>query len=410
MNQEIRKFLQRLNPWWSQPDFRFGVVEREYYLAKLMADDRWMRVLTGARRTGKTYLLYSIINKLLDSRLGARRILYLTGEAREVEEYGLEKVIEEYLETNKLKFGDKVYIFVDEIQEIEGWQKVVKYYYDQAGVKFYITGSSSLVLNKETSRLTGRFLKVRVLTLSFAEWLKFKGEKIETKVERNIERCEQYLVEGGYPESALRRSEAYIREAVLSTLYRDLLSHYGIRNPAFLEELIKYLADKVTNQVSPGRIKTDLKVDLKTARFYVEYLVAVYAVYPCWREGRSYRITKASVPKYYFNDTGALFLLAINKKIGQLAENAVFLKLLSESVESESSQVSYTEVEGREIDFMRGEELIEVKYREITAEELKWYQNLPRRVTLVVKKMPDKRVAEKNQNIRFVEMWKFLGE
>src|SRR5690606_31405830 len=131
---------------------------------------------------------------------------------------------------------------------------------------------------------------------------------------------------------------------------RDLLNVYGIRNPKFLGQLLYYLADKVTTPVSPVRISKDLNVTDETAKFYLQYLQDVYLIYPVYKYGYSNKITRGSLPKYYFSDTGILNIRSINKKIRLFAENAVYLHLRRLNSRKEFTDIYYYG-DKQEVDF-----------------------------------------------------------
>jgi len=394
MNNE---WLLRINKFWDDNGFRFKVKDRGKYLKLLEGKDRLIRVLVGARRVGKTFILYSLINKLLNNN---KKVLYLSGELREMSIYGFTEVIEEALKIRKWKVTDEVYIFVDEIQEIKDWQKIIKLYYDYSKFKFFVTGSSSLVLNSQTSKLTGRFLTVPVMPLDYKEWMEFTGKKVVSQLS-----VEEYLYTGGYPEYVNNRNDSYLREVVESTLYRDLLSYYGIRNPELLEELMHYLADKITTPVSNLRVKADLKVDNKTAAFYMKYLEEVYLLCPLYRMGGSYRKVKAGSPKYYFNDTGVLRIMSINQKVGYMAENAVFLKLYSDK----NREYFYDNEMGKEIDFVdKTGRRIEVKYRSDIEGDLDEINNNGHNTLVIVPDVKKIKNRGRWENLELVSLAEFL--
>lgn len=409
MNNNILNYIERTNFWLENISFRFKVISREFYLSKINRKDRLIDIFTGARRVGKTFILFSKINNLLNSNINPKHIIYLTGEAREINEFGLKTIIENYINKMGFSYQTKLFFFIDETQEINNWQDDIKFYYDSTNFKFFLTGSSGLIINSKTSKLTGRFLRTTVLPLSFAEFLLFTNSKVyKQKIDENRKLFEEYLRTGGYPEYVQNRNEDYLRQAISSSLYRDLLSHYGIRNPAFLEELLNYLVDKIGNPVSLLRIKKDLKVDHKTAKFYLNYLQDVFLIYPVYKYGKSFKITKSSNPKYYLNDTGVLYLFSLSPKIGAMAENAIFLKFLRESKWVENPKIFYASENGQEIDFWIENKYYEVKYRTNIGEiDFSLYNDLYNNITIIVSEK-NKILTSKYLNINFVEAWNFI--
>ncbi len=416
MTKNIFEEIKKINPWWESNQFRFDVINRKHYIKNLLKkdNDRLIDVLIGPRRVGKTSIMHIIINKLLDRGISRKRIIYLTSELRTIQENLLDKTIEGLREEFGFDYNNKLYIFIDEVQDINDWQRSIKLQYDTANVKFFLTGSSSLILKPETSKLTGRFILHEVLPLSFSEWLIFKKHTLnKVQTAKNIQLAENYLQSGGYPEYVLSGNKLQLNDTIESTLYRDLLSVYGIRNPKFLQDLLDYLADKVTNDVSANRIRKDLNVNDKTARFYLDYLQDVYLIYPLYLKSSSHRITKSSVPKYYFNDTGILALRSLNPKIGQLAENAVYVHLRRMSQSVEYPQIFYDRIEDQEVDFSfsRKQELFEVKYRNHLSDKSLEKYDFGKKITFIV---PDEKTVQDslklfNPNFKFVSLWKFLS-
>lgn len=385
-----KNFIESINQWWKNKEFRYNVIERSCYTEKLdISNGHLIDILIGARRVGKTYILYSIINNLLESGIAPKRILYLTGELREMESMRIVDLVESYRDKFNIKQSEKYYILIDEVQEIKDWQKDIKFLYDNFNIKFYLTGSSSLILNTQTSKLTGRFLLHKVLPLNFNEYLIFKKISLSKNSLKREEIVEEYLRVGGYPEYVLQGKSDYLRQVVESTLYRDLLSMYGIRNPVFLKDLLYYLSDKVTTTVSTKNIEKNLKADEETVKFYLKYLQAVYLIYPVYKYGASYKITKSSNPKYYFNDTGILYDISMSNRIGLLVENAVFLKLLNRSVSKESPSIFYyLGDERQEIDFIdEKKNLYEVKYKGtlLQSEDIDPYELVNKSMNFVIK-------------------------
>ena len=393
MDQEEKAtidLLKQTNLWWNNENFRFNLLEREEYLSNILGrNDRLIQILIGARRVGKTSILKSIINHLLYEGIKRKNILYISCDAREVRELGIKKVIDIYMRQFKIDLKQKIYIFLDEVQEVKDWQGDVKYFYDNLPIQFCLTGSSSLILSNKTSKLTGRFILHQILPLSFNEYLLFTNTNLNKDKKSDKKVVEEYLQTGGYPEYVISKDRQYLMDAVEATLYRELLEVYGVRNPKLLRILIEYLSDKVTNFVSANKIRQDLKVDDKTAAFYLQYLQDIYLLYPVYKYGRSYKISKNSVPKYYFNDTGILNVFSIYPKVGQLAENAVFLHLLRKSHSKQSLNIFYDVIDNIEIDFRLQDQLYEVKFREEEDNSLEKYQLIDNHNITFIRKKTD---------------------
>lgn len=390
------------------------MVKRESYLRPIFENrsDRLVDILIGARRVGKTSLIQSVINRLLDQGVAPKDIVFLSADMREVKEAGLREVLDVLEDRFGVKYWNRqVFLFIDEVQELDDWQSDVKNLYDSSRLKLFLSGSSSLILNQKSSKLTGRYLMQKVLPLSFSEYLQFTKKKLNKDTQKNVDILEDYLLVGGYPEYVLNKNQTYLKQAVESTLYRDLLDLYGIRNPRILEDLLHFLADKITTTVSMSRIQKDLNIDDKTAKFYIQYLQDVYLIYPVFRFGSSNKKSKSSSPKYYFNDTGILNLLGIRPRIGHLVENAIFLKLLREQNKTEVPRIYYNVIDNQEVDFRYANGNIEVKYTEdISEEDLNKYLITDENVTFLVKDSNLGREEVYSQNIKYKGVIEFISE
>ena len=385
MGKQFIDFFDQLNPWWGNPHFRFQLHDRVSYTGPLINQvGRLIQILIGARRVGKTSILHRVINDLLNSGEKPKNIIFLSGELREIRENGIGVTLDNLCRRLSTKPSVNLHLFIDEVQEIDNWQNEIKLLYDSTNFRIYLSGSSSLLLAKQTGKLTGRYRLRHVLPLSFKEFLDFKNVKHKASAAILNDSLMDYLRIGGYPEYVLNKDPAYLRQCIESTLYRELMSAYGMRNPALLQDLLYFLADKVTNEVSSKRIQKDLKVDDKTAQFYLQYLRDVYLIYPAFKAGKSNRVTKGSNPKYYFNDPGVLALTAKTFRIGHAVENAVYLKLLGEQAYQELPRIEYAILDDQEVDFISGEYAYEVKALEdITKEILETYSDLGRSISLI---------------------------
>ncbi len=354
--------LIRLNPWWIETTAFKALYPRSIYTEQLLRHPHHIiDILIGARRVGKTYLLKDCIRQLLGKH-NPRSILYITAELPILAKANLSELIEAFKKTSPE--SNQRFIFIDEIQELEDWQTTLKYYADTDSIKFFVTGSSSLILNQQTSKLTGRYLTTHVFPLNYQEFLSFKSLSTQTKWIESADTALAYLELGGYPDHVLRPDPQLLAETTQSILYRDLLSLHGIRNPALLKTVLQLLCDKITTPLSSTTIAKDLKIDPQTAASYLKYLQDVYLVYPLYRKGRSHRIVKGSTPKFYINDTGILKLFSQTSRIGHLAENAVFLHLYQQSTRG-LNEVFYDIDEDQEVDFVINDKKYDVKFKPI---------------------------------------------
>ncbi len=389
--KRYKEELSKLNPWWHAKQKSEALYPRPDYTERLLSHPQHIiDVLIGARRVGKTSILKECIHQLIKKH-PASSILYITAELPLLANINLTDLIETFKKS--LKKGQKKFIFIDEIQEIKNWQTVLKYYVDTDTIKFFVTGSSSLILNRHTTKLTGRYLTTHVFPLSYTEFLAFKSKVTRKKWAAAPQTALDYLETGGYPDYVITGNPQLLIETTESILYRDLLSLHGIRNPALLKTILQLLCDKITTPLSATTIAKDLKIDPQTAASYLRYLQDVYLVYPLYRKGRSHRIVKGSTPKFYLNDTGILKLFSQVSRVGHLAENAVFLHLLRHYAAT-SADVFYDIEEDQEIDFVIKTQKYDVKFKPIE-EPLK-------NMTYIVPEVSAKSDAKQ------IPLWKFL--
>jgi predicted AAA+ superfamily ATPase len=302
-------------------------------------------------------------------------------------------VVFEYCEKNNVQKQD-LFLFIDEVQEINLWQSQVKILYDISKMSIVVTGSSSSVIAQETSKLTGRHKVVNVATLDFVEYCNFYENIIGIK-KTSSEMLELYLESGGLPELFFNNINAkfeYVKNAVDASLYRDLLGVFGIRNPEYLKSILQVMADSVTNPLSFNTIANRVGISYDTAKQYVGYLLETPMVSRVYKQGNSKKITKNSNPKYYFNDIGILNYFSKKPKIGHRIENLVFIELQNRVGFSLHENILYFEYVSSfdskkcEVDFDVDGKLYEVKTsidKETVIELDKQYDILEKPVTVL---------------------------
>jgi uncharacterized protein len=354
-NQKVLDVLAEINPWWGDKAFRHNVINRDDYVKDLDMSQQFIEILLGARRVGKTSIMVSLVNQLLDSKVPARNILFVTADNPFLSNVNLSEVIQQYMQTNKLTMNDKFYIFVDEIQDIKDWQLTLKYYYDNSEIKFVVSGSSSLLINQQAKKLTGRINLHTVWTLSLSEAMVFNSKYT----------LQEYTDYGGYPEVVLGLPDPKraILQIVDSTVYRDLIGLYGIQNPKKLIDLIRLMSEKVGSPVSFRTIAGQLEIDDATAKKLVEYLVSIKLLFELPLFTMSTKKALRNPSKYYFHDNGIISCFALQNGVGTLAENLVAIKL-AQTYSKSGVNFGYIVQNGQETDFAYGNDRFEVKHRD----------------------------------------------
>ncbi len=173
--KSIYEVVSETNHWWRDTRYRYAVVRRSQYTDRISSDSPQIKVLLGARRVGKTSIMESIINTLLDTGVDPVTILYVTADNPFISSHKLQHIIDELLAATSHSLTDKLYIFIDEVQDIDDWQVTLKYYHDNSSFRFIVSGSSSLLISEQTKKLTGRTQLHTVWPLAWSEVSLFNG-------------------------------------------------------------------------------------------------------------------------------------------------------------------------------------------------------------------------------------------
>ena len=308
--------------------------------------------LIGLRRAGKTFYFYQLINNLIEDGINPSQILYINFEDDRILPLNvkdLNTILEAYYELYPENAGETLYLFFDEIQNIDNWELFIRRVHDKKNARIYITGSSSKLLSKEiATSLRGRTLSYYLFPLSFEEFLRFRQVTLNKDFEYTDARFRvkklfsEYLVGGGFPEVVLEAEE--LRQDILRNyfemfIYRDLVERFSIRNTSLLKSLVKFLITNIGTTFSVNSfyrtIKKDMPVGKDTLIEYLSYLEDINLVYlvPIF----SYSLKKQQVNprKVYCIDNGLRNAVSFmfSKDEGRLAENLVFLELKRRSKE-----------------------------------------------------------------------------
>ena len=315
------------------------MIYRPMYIEKIMeyVDTPFVKVITGVRRCGKSTILKMIMEKLHKEKgVPKERIISYRFDSMEYEDMTAKQMYTEL--KSRICPEERTYFFLDEMQEIEGWEKVVNSLISDFDVDLYVTGSNSRMMSSEIATyLTGRYVAFRIYTLSFREYLTFKSQY--TTLENSRAELANYLRLGGFPATHLQeygQDEVYtiVRDIYNSTIFSDIVKRNQIRKIDQLERVVKYTFNNVGNTFSAKSISDYLKserraLDNETVYSYLEKLEKAYLLHRCSRFDLHGKEILKTQEKFYLADTSLRYsVLGYNDNtVASSLENVVYLEL-----------------------------------------------------------------------------------
>ena len=315
------------------------MIYRPLYMDRIMpyVETPFVKILTGVRRCGKSTILKMIMERLKTERnIPAERIISCRYDSMEYEDMTAKQMYAQL--KGQLSPDGKTYLFLDEIQEIRGWEKVINSLASDFDVDIYVTGSNSRMMSSEISTyLTGRYVSFRIFTLSFDEYLMFRN-KFTTVKEPKTELV-NYVRFGGFPATHLQelsRDEIYtiVRDIYNSTIFSDIVKRNQVRKIDQLERVVKYTFGNVGNTFSAKSIADYLKsehrsIDNETVYSYLEKLEKAYLLHRCSRYDLHGKEILKTQEKFYLADTALRYsVLGYNAdSVASSLENIVYLEL-----------------------------------------------------------------------------------
>jgi predicted AAA+ superfamily ATPase len=334
------------------------IVFRNSYFERIkpFIDKNIIKVLTGQRRVGKSYLLLQLKEEI--ERINNNsNIIYIDKEDFEFNFIKNSEDLYSYVEAN-ISSTNKNYLMIDEIQDIFEFEKVLRHYQSKNTIDIYCTGSNAKMLSSELSTyLSGRYIEFKVYSLSYNEFLEFND------LESNKASLDRYLRYGGLP--FLRNLpynnnviNEYLKGIYTTIIYKDVVGRNNIRNTDFLENLVHFLASDVGNIISGQKIRDYLKSqDIKTSTQnvlnYLSYLENAFLIYKVFRKDIIGKKIFEINNKYYFEDWG-LSNAIIGEEyfdIGKTIENVIYINLLIAGYDVKIGQTA-----DKEIDFVAEKE------------------------------------------------------
>ncbi|MCL2110871.1 MAG: ATP-binding protein [Clostridiales bacterium] len=334
------------------------MILRPDYIEKIFAyvDTPFVKVLTGVRRCGKSTILRMVAAKLRERGVPDEKII----------EYSFDSLANDGLKTAKrlydemkgrLAEGGRTYLFLDEIQEVEDWEKAVNSLMADFDVDIYVTGSNSRMMSSEISTyLTGRYISFRILPLSFKEYLSFRGHSENYRISDEFAR---YLRYGGFPAIHLRDyhvDEAYniVRDIYNSTIFTDIVKRGQIRKVDQFERIVRFAFQNVGKTFSAASISKYLKsenraIDNETVMGYLSKLESAYILHRCPRYDLQGKEILKTQEKFFVCDPAMRYSTIgySPDSVAAMLENVVYLELCRRGYD-----VYVGELPGGEIDFV----------------------------------------------------------
>lgn len=336
------------------------MIKRTKYIRDLheLKDTDFVKVFVGMRRTGKTYLMLSFIEEFKKMGVSEENIIYISLESPKYYDVINYKQLDEIVYSKTKDLSDKVYILIDEIQQVDSWEKSINGYRVSLNCDIYITGSNSKLLSTELSTfLAGRYIQIPVYPFSFKETLQFYKEKgIENNYENEKHYFKQYMKYGGMPglldlDSSDKKEKA-LKDIYNSILVDDILSRHNINKLDLFKRFSRFMINSTGQTFSKKSVINYLKnehykIDYETLNNYTEYIQEALFVTRIRREDLMGKKELKTEDKYYLMDQG--FHQALiddnNKWIPKILETIVFNELLRRGYDIKIGKVGKKEVD-----------------------------------------------------------------
>ncbi|NLF98070.1 MAG: ATP-binding protein [Candidatus Riflebacteria bacterium] len=335
-----------------------------------------IKLITGIRRCGKSSFLKLLIEHLENTGTAAKNILYISMELMEFSFITDHKILYDYIAKKLARGKQKKYLFIDEVQEIPGWEKAVNSILAEDMADIYLTGSNCRLFASEfATLLTGRYIELAMFPLSFEEFLAFRQAQKPATVEDEFAR---YLKYGGLP--GIHHLDLtdevvfqYIDSIFNTILLKDVVSRYNIRDVFLLEKIAAFLFDNCGNLTSANKIadflkSQKIKASVDTVHNYISYLVEAFLVYACGRYDLKGKRHLELSDKYYVADPGVRHatLGFRQNDIAGILENIVYIELLRRGY-----RVTTGRYDALEVDFVarRNDETLYVQVAYLLASE-----------------------------------------
>lgn len=317
------------------------MIERNTYIEQIenFVDSPLIKIVTGIRRCGKSSVLKLLRNRLLSKGIKPEQIININFESFIYSDLKNEKSLYDFI-AGKMHKECKMYLILDEIQEVENWEKCINSLFADYNIDIYLSGSNSHILSSELATyLAGRYVEIPIYTLSFKEFIDFKDKYITTEESDIVRLCNLYIRQGGFP---VIHINSYSFDSIYKIVYdiyssiilRDTIQRYKIRDVELLERVIKYVFNNIGNTFS-GKSVADYfksqqrKIDINTVYNYLYALEGAFIIYRTPRYDIKGKEILKTQEKFYLSDVSLLYATMGYKDstIAGILENLVFLEL-----------------------------------------------------------------------------------
>ena len=319
-------------------EIKKDLYKREKYLKKIRGfyhESEIIKVLTGVRRCGKSSIMNLIAGELIESGVKRENILYFNLDKKPYGTVSTADELDKLITDNSTGKGIK-YLFIDEIQNVKEFERVINSWREEGDFSIFITGSNSYLLSGElVTKLTGRYIEFNILPLTFDEYLeikKFFGKQLSND---NMTELRNYILEGGFPYVAKLNSmndkRLYVQNLINEIYEKDIRKRIQIRNRASFEAIMKYVINNFGSTTSIQNITDDLKktgttIKRETVNRYINALISAKILMPCDRFDMKSRKSIMGEKKYYLSDLSFYYALNTDNRInfGPVLENIVY--------------------------------------------------------------------------------------
>ncbi len=319
-------------------EIRSDLYKREKYLDKIRGfyhECEVIKVLTGVRRCGKSSIMNLIAGELLASGVKEDNILYFNLDKKPYETVTSAEELDALISENSKTDGIK-YLFIDEIQNVEGFERVINSWREERDFSIFMTGSNSYLLSGElVTKLTGRYIEFNILPLSFEEYIGFKqffGKSISAD---NLTELRSYILEGGFPYvvrlNSLNDKRTYVQSLFDEIYEKDVKRRIKIRNRAAFDAVMRYVVNNFGATTSIQNIVDDFAkigttIKKETVNKYISALISAKIIMPCERFDMKSRRSLAGEKKYYLSDLSFYYAFNTDNRInfGPVLENIVY--------------------------------------------------------------------------------------